>query len=128
MYFQYQTSGLFDNMILPTILNYTGLLILYSLIAAFGMKKIPTRYLVTFVFLMIWMRNAIAPVIGSSLYTNWVNERQQYYISRLSHEVDRENHTLNQFINTNKLMGKSDVLLTTTLKSRIYHYKQQLLQ
>lgn len=119
MYFQYQTSGLFDNMILPTILNYTGLLILYSLIAAFGMKKIPTRYLVTFVFLMIWMRNAIAPVIGSSLYTNWINERQQYYISRLSHEIDRENHALSQFINTDKLLGKSEMLLTATLKKSV---------
>lgn len=91
MYFQYQTDGLFSNMIWPTILNFTGLLMLYSLVAAFGMKSLPSHYLVTFVFLMIWMRNAIAPVIGASIYSNRLNERQQYYISRLSQNVDALN-------------------------------------
>lgn len=88
MYFQYQTEGLFSNMIWPTVLNFTGLLMLYSLVAAFGMKSLPSRYLVTFVFLMIWMRNAIAPVIGASIYSNRLYERQQYYVTRLSHDVD----------------------------------------
>lgn len=87
LYFQYQTSGLFGNMIWPTVLNFVGLLMLYSLVAAFGMKSLPSRYLATFVFLMIWMRNSIAPVIGTSIYSNWLNERQQYHISVLSEEV-----------------------------------------
>lgn len=87
LYFQYQTSGLFDNMIWPTLLNFTGLLMLYSLVAAFGMKSLPSRYLATFVFLMIWMRNSIAPVIGTSIYSNWLNHRQQYHISVLSENI-----------------------------------------
>ena len=78
-------------MILPTVLNYTGLLMLYSIVAAFGMKSLPSRYLATFVCLMIWMRNAIAPIIGSSIYTNWLNHRQQYYVTRLAQTVDSEN-------------------------------------
>ena len=88
LYFQYQGMGLFDHMILPTVLNYTGLLILYSVVAAWGMKGLPSRYLATYVFLMIWARNAIAPVMGVSAYSNWLNQRQQYYISRLSQDVD----------------------------------------
>lgn len=91
MYFQYQTDGLFDNMILPTVLNFTGLLMLYSLVAAFGMKSLPSRYLVTFVFLMIWMRNSIAPVVGASVYSNSLNERQQYHITRLAEDLDTTN-------------------------------------
>lgn len=91
LYFQYQTVGLFANAILPTILNYTGLLMLYSVVAAFGMKKLPSRQLATFVFLMIWMRNAIAPVAGVSIYTNWLNHRQQHFITRLAQTVDEEN-------------------------------------
>lgn len=87
LYFQYQTSGLFDNMIWPTVLNFVGLLMLYSLVAAFGMKSLPARYLATFVFLMIWMRNSIAPVIGASVYSNWLNERQQYHISVLAENI-----------------------------------------
>lgn len=87
LYFQYQTSGLFDNMIWPMVLNFVGLLMLYSLVAAFGMKSLPARYLATFVFLMIWMRNSIAPVIGASVYSNWLNERQQYHISVLADNI-----------------------------------------
>lgn len=88
MYFQYQTDGVFDNMVWPMVLNFTGLLMLYSLVAAFGMKSLPARYLVTFVFLMIWIRNSIAPVIGASVYSNMLNERQQYYITSLSQDID----------------------------------------
>lgn len=88
MYFRYQTQGVFSDMVWPTVLNFTGLLMLYSLVAAFGMKSLPSRYLVTFVFLMIWMRNAIAPVAGASVYANILNERQQYHVTRLAQDVD----------------------------------------
>ena len=110
MYFQYQTDGLFSNLIWPTILNFTGLLMLYSLVAAFGMKSLPSRYLVTFVFLMIWMRNSIAPVIGTSIYSNVLNEREQHDITRLSQDIDATNpsaytaHTQN--IRIGKASGK----------------------
>lgn len=83
MYFQYQRMGLFQNLILPTVVNYTGLLILYSLVAAFGMKHLPSRHLATYVFLMIWMRNAIAPVVGASLYANWLNHATSDFLSRV---------------------------------------------
>lgn len=127
LYFQYQTIGLFGNMILPTVLNYTGLLMLYSIVAAFGMKKLPSHYLATFVFLMIWMRNAIAPVVGSSLYANWLNNRQQHYVSRIVQTVDNENPlAVTAFMQT-KRMGEAggkgtteaEQLATTSLKGRI---------
>ena len=87
LYFQFQTEGLLSRLQLPMVLNFTGLLMLYSLVAAFGMKGLPSRYIATFVFLMIWMRNAIAPVVGSSVYSNWLDYRQHYYASRLAPPV-----------------------------------------
>lgn len=107
MYFQYQTEGLFSNMVWPTVLNFTGLLMLYSLVAAFGMKSLPARYLVTFVFLMIWMRNSIAPVIGASIYSNTLNERQQYHITRLSENIDPTNPLASETYARNMLVGRS---------------------
>lgn len=107
MYFQYRTEGLFSNMVLPTILNFTGLLMLYSLVAAFGMKSLPARYLVTFVFLMIWMRNSIAPVIGASIYSNALNQRQQYYITRLSQDVAATNNMAASAYAQNTFIGKA---------------------
>ncbi len=126
MYFQYSTTGLLENMTLPTILNFTGLLMLYSLAAAFGMKSLPSRYLATYVFLMIWMRNAIAPVVGASIYSNWLTERQQHYVTRLAQTVDRENTTAAQTFTMTKLVGQAggkgtleaEQLATISLKGR----------
>ena len=112
LYFQYQGMGLFANMILPTVLNYTGLLILYSVVAACGMKGLPSRYLATYVFLMIWARNAIAPVVGTSAYSNWLNHRQQYYITRLAQDVDAV-----RMGNAAKLSSSS--LATASMKGRV---------
>lgn len=89
MYFQYQSFTTMERLFLPMVLNYAGLLIPYALVAAWGMKHLPAHYLVTFVFLMIWMRNAIAPVIGTSVYTNWLNERQQFHTMRLAEKVSQ---------------------------------------
>lgn len=97
LYFQYQTIGMFGNMVIPTLLNYTGLLMLYSLVAAFGMKSLPAKYLTAFVFLMIWMRNAIAPVLGTSVYSTCLEERRQYYISRLAGEVTADSDAASSF-------------------------------
>lgn len=107
LYFQYQTIGLFENMIWPTVLNFIGLLMLYSLVAAFGMKSLPSRYLATFVFLMIWMRNSIAPVIGASIYSNWLNERQQYHISVLSEGIIASNPLIAQTHAKNMIIAKA---------------------
>lgn len=127
LYFQYQTNGLFSNMAIPTLLNNIGLLMLYSLVAAWGMKHLPSRHLATFVFLMILMRNAIAPVVGSSIYSNWLNHKQQYYIDRLVENVDHRNaiatatftQTQRAGIATGKEQIEATRLATTTLKAQI---------
>lgn len=127
LYFQYQTMGLFGNMIFPMALNYTGLLMLYSVVAAFGMKGLPSRYLATFVFLMIWMRNAIAPVVGSSVYANWLNYQQQYNVTRLAQTVDGENVLAYKTFLQAKRMGQAggkgtteaEQFAATSLKRRV---------
>ena len=51
------------------------------------MKHISTRYFVTWLFLMIAVRNVIAPAVGTSVYGNWLQERQQHYVTRLAQDV-----------------------------------------
>ena len=87
MYFHYQTLGVYEHTIVPTLFHYTGMLMLYSVTCAFAMKHIPTRYFVTWLFLMIAVRNVIAPAVGTSVYGNWLQERQQYYVTRLAQDV-----------------------------------------
>lgn len=106
MYFNYQSIGLYDNMFLPMVLNFTGLLILYSVVPAFSMKSLPTKYLVTAVFLMILTRNAIGPTIGTSIYSNWLNERQQHYIILLSDDLDSRNIIASDSFSRTESIGK----------------------
>ncbi len=87
MYFHYQTLGVYEHTIVPTLFHYTGMLMLYSVTCAFAMKHIPTRYFVTWLFLMIAVRNVIAPAVGTSVYGNWLQERQQHYVTRLTQDV-----------------------------------------
>lgn len=95
MYYCYQSEGIYEQAYIPMVLNYAGLLMLYSVVAAFGMKALPSRYLETFVFMMILVRNVVAPIIGSSVYANWFYERQQYYVAQLAQNVDKENPIVN---------------------------------
>ena len=94
MYFQYQTEGLYENMRLPMALSFAGLMLLYPLIASYGMNHLPVRHYVGFVFIMILMRNTFAPMFGVSLLTNGMQERQQYYNTRLVQNVDAQSPTV----------------------------------
>ncbi len=91
MYFQYQTEGLYQNMRLPMALTFAGLMMLYPLGASYGMNRLPVRHFVGFVFIMILMRNTIAPILGVSLLSNGMQERQQYYNTRMVENVDAQN-------------------------------------
>ena len=91
MYFQYQTEGLYENMRLPMVLTYAGLMLLYPLVASYGMNRLPVRHFVGFVFIMILSRNTFGPIFGVSMLTNKMQERQQYYNTRLVENVDTQN-------------------------------------
>ena len=88
MYFLFQNEILLSQLALPIVLMNMGLLPLYALVAAYGMKGLPNRLLASLLFIMILTRNAIAPPIGSALYSNWFYERQQYHEQRLSEHAD----------------------------------------
>lgn len=88
MYFQYTTQGSLPNLQWAMMLHFVGLLILYALVAAFGMKHLPSRYLATFVFLMILFRNVVGPALGSGIYSNWMEHRQQAYVTELVQKMD----------------------------------------
>lgn len=91
MYFHYQTMGVYEHTIPPTLLHYAGMLVLYSVTCAFAMKHLPIRYFATWLFLMVAVRNVAAPAIGTSVYANWLQERQQHYITRFAQEVREDN-------------------------------------
>ena len=91
MYFEVQTQGLYEHMKWPVIIRATGMMLLYSLTAVYANQRMPFKYMSTWVCIMLSVRMVIAPGIGSALYSNVLQERQQYYVTRYAHDYDRTN-------------------------------------
>lgn len=127
MYFQVQSMGLYENMIFPVIIRSTGMLILYAMAGVWGMRKLNMSYITSWIFLMLAFRSVIGPVAGTSLYSNVLNERQQYYISRLSQNVDMLNPEIAETFTQTQIgsmrQGKSleeaQIVATKSVEGRI---------
>ena len=91
MYFEVQTDGMYERMKWPVIIRATGMMLLYSLTAVYANQRMPYRLMSTWVCIMLTVRMIIAPGIGSALYTNVFQHRQQHYITRYAQEYDRMN-------------------------------------
>ena len=91
MYFEVQTDGLYERMKWPVIIRATGMMLLYSLTAVYANQRMPYRLMSTWVCIMLTVRMIVAPGIGSALYGTVLQYRQQYYITRYAHGMDRTN-------------------------------------
>ena len=89
MYFEVQNAGLYERMKYPVIIRATGMMLLYSLTAVHANQRMPYRYLSTWICIMLTVRMVIGPGIGTALYTNVLQERQQHYITRFAQDTDR---------------------------------------
>lgn len=88
MYFEVQTEGLYERMKYPVIIRSVGMMFLYSLTAVHANQRMPYKYLSTWICIMLTVRMSIGPGIGSALYTNVLQHRQQYYITSLARNRD----------------------------------------
>ena len=128
MYFQYQTETNIPNLRWPMMLNYMGWIMPYAVVCAHGMKNLPSKYLPTWLFLIVAVRNVIAPTIGTSTYSNWLQERQQFHISEIAANLDVTNsvavNTFGQTAKMAKYQGcdelEANKLATTTLSAKSY--------
>lgn len=89
MYFEVQTSGMYERMKYPVIIRSAGMMIIYSLAAVHANRHMPYKYLSSWICIMLSVRMVIGPCIGTSLYSNVLQQRQQHYITRFAHDVDR---------------------------------------
>ena len=88
MYFEVQGAGLYERMKYPVIIRSTGMMFLYSLIPTFATQRMPYKYLSSWICTMLTVRMVLAPSIGTALYSNVLQERQQHYITRYAQNVD----------------------------------------
>lgn len=95
MYFEVQTDGMYERMKYPVILRCIGMMCLYSLIPTYATQRMPHRYLSSWICTMITVRMVIAPSVGTALYSNVLQERQQHYVTRYAQNVDAMNYDAN---------------------------------
>lgn len=91
MYFEVQTAGLYERMKYPVIIRAAGMMIVYSLTAVHANQRMPYRLLSTWICVMLSVRMVLGPGIGTALYTNIFQQRQQHYITRFAQDVDLVN-------------------------------------
>ena len=89
MYFEVQDAGMYERMKWPVIIRATGMMLLYALTAVYANQRMPYRYMSTWVCIMLTVRMIIGPGIGSALYSNVLQERQQHYVTRFAQDFDR---------------------------------------
>ena len=99
MYFEVQTMGLYERMKYPIIIRSVGMVILYALTAVYANQRMPYKYLSTWVCIMLTVRMVLGPGTGVALYTNVLQGRQQYYVTRYAHGVDEVSPNLPSPIN-----------------------------
>ena len=119
MYFQYQSMGLYEHMIWATILRSTGMMILYTMCAVLGSIRLPLKYMSSWIFVMLFARSIIGPTVGTAIYSNLLNERQQHYMATLSTGVDLMNPEIagsfNQTVKGSQFMQGHSAETATTL-------------
>lgn len=113
MYFEVQTAGLYERMKYPVIIRSTGMMLIYSLTAVHANQRMQYKYLSSWLCVMFTARMILGPCIGTALYTNILQNRQQYYVTRFAHDVDRvETQTADSYDMTVRGMryqGKSEI-------------------
>ena len=92
MYFEVQSTGMYERLKYQVIIRATGMMIVYALTAVHANQRMPYKYLSTWICIMLTVRMVVGPGIGTSLYTNLFQHRQQYYVTRYAQNVDAMNH------------------------------------
>lgn len=112
MYFEVQTSGLYERMKYPVIIRATGMMLLYSLTAVHANQRMPYKYLSTWICIMLTVRMVMGPGIGTALYTNVMQHRQQHYVTRFAQDRDLLNPEVaasySQTVKGMQYQGKSE--------------------
>ena len=127
MYFEVQGQGLMERMKWPIIIRGAGMMLLYAVTAVYANQRMPYRLMSTWVCIMLTVRMIIAPGIGSAIYSNVLQERQQHYITRFAQEYDRTDAATaaqyGQTVQGMKMQGKSETeaeqMAATSMKGKV---------
>lgn len=88
------------------------MMLLYSLTAVHANQRMPYKYLSTWICIMLTVRMVMGPGIGTALYTNVMQHRQQHYVTRFAQDRDLLNPEVaasySQTVKGMQYQGKSE--------------------
>lgn len=127
LYFHFRSEETYANLVPPTILRSLGLFVFYAMGATYGIRRLPVRLVTSWAFVLVATRSVIGPCVGSALYANWIENRQQYYTVRLSSGVDAlhpearsaYDASLHSALSGGKSREQAETLAATSLKARV---------
>lgn len=91
LYFGITPNGTYEYLFLPTFLRGMGMLMLFIAFGVYVVEDIDPKLMISNAFFLVSIRSLISPVIGSSIFTNWLYRLQQRNIMILGEGIDLQN-------------------------------------
>ncbi|MCL2598046.1 MAG: MFS transporter, partial [Paludibacter sp.] len=103
LYFLVTPYGLYEDLFLLMFLRGIGMLVLFGAFSIYGIYGLTPQQITYNGFFIVSARSALAPAVGASILTNWLNVLQQKNITLLSANIDTQNITaMSQFTTSAK--------------------------
>jgi len=93
LYFLVTPYGLYEDLFFLMFLRGVGMHVLFTAFSIYGIAGLTPRQITYNGFFIVSSRSALAPAVGASILTNWLNVLQQKNITILSTNIDTQNIT-----------------------------------
>jgi hypothetical protein len=91
LYFIVTPQGLYEELFFLMFLRGLGMQTLFLAFSVYGINGLNSKQITYNGFFIVSSRSAIAPAVGASILTNWLNVLQQENITLLSAGIDTQN-------------------------------------
>jgi len=91
LYFRVTPSGLYEDLYPLMFLRGVGMHVLFLSFSVYGIHGLTAKQITYNGFFIVTSRSALAPSVGASILTNWLNVLQQKNITLLSVGIDTQN-------------------------------------
>lgn len=87
LYFGISPDSRYEMLYLPLFFRGLGMMVLLIAFGLFVVEDLPQKYMLSNAFFLISFRAVLAPVLASSIYSNWLYHLQQRYLVQLSENI-----------------------------------------
>lgn len=94
IYFGLTPEGTYEFLFVPMFFRGMGMMILFIAFGVYAVEQMNPKLMICNAFFLVAFRSVLAPVVGSSLFSNLLYRGQQRGIMELSEELDMQNPLL----------------------------------